>query len=165
MHRQLLAAVIAVYICAPAADAQKAAPGRKCTTAEIDTVQYGSAVYRDCEVEKPAKLKHEERPVYRLAAGVQCARVEMLFVVDTTGSVVTNSATLVSTTEPEYAILVLASLSKWRYEPARREKAAVSQLVLARHSLEGNKMVKFSVGPRRADDVPMPASGLSTPCK
>ena len=127
---------------------------RKCTPEVIDTVQFGSApIYRDCDVEKPAKLKHKEKPKYRLADGVPCARVEMLFVVDTSGKVVTGSASLVSTTEPEYALLVLASLDKWRFEPAKREKAPVPQLVLIEQKLSaGSVKVPFVVGRMTAAD-------------
>ena len=154
MHRPLLAAAIALTVSVQDADAQDAKSERKCTPAVIDSVQFGSApVYRDCDVDKPVKLKHEERPKYRLADGVQCARVEMLFVVDSSGKVVTGSATLVSTTEPEYAILLLASLDEWRFEPAKREKAPVAQVVLVEQKISASSAkVPFTVGRITAED-------------
>lgn len=164
MTRQLLLCLVAVVGTVANANAQDAGSKRKCTPAVIDTMHYAASVYRDCDVEKPAKLKHEERPDVRNATA-GCIQVDMLFIVDSTGKVVPGTASLQSTNEPDYALLVLASLGKWRYEPARREKAPVAQLVLARHSVQNRlKVVVSTTRPRITDRAP-PGGPQSIPCK
>ena len=168
MHRHLLLGIIALAAGTVSAGAQGAASKRNCTPAVIDTVRYGSVpINRDCDVEKPAKLKHDEEPSYRLPKDVQCVVVEMLFVVDSTGKVVTGSASVVTTNDPEYAELMVTSLPKWRYEPARKDKKPVAQLVWTRNP---RAATSFSVGrltdasERSRIDMPPPAQ-TPAPCK
>jgi hypothetical protein len=93
----------------------------------------GGPVYRDCAVDVRVKrLGDEIRPDYRPtpAAGQRsaCYAVELEFVVDTLGVPETRTARVIRKTDPEYATAVLATLSQWRYEPARLGNTRVRQI-------------------------------------
>ena len=128
---------------------------RPCHPEVVDTQQYGASVNRDCDTDRPAILTHEEQPPYRFPRNVSCGIVELSFIVDSSGIIMPSTAALISTNAPEYAMLVVASLSKWRYEPAMLNGKPVAQLVMVRHARPDDR-VPSSVDRAPARIPPIP---------
>ena len=138
----LLACTMLASLLLAAADAgaQAAADGGKCSVAEIDAARYGAGpVYRDCDVDRAAKLKKQSRPRADLPDDVPCAIAELEFAVDETGRPVEGTALVVETNLPALAEATARSLGEWRYEPAMKGGAAVRQAVRARVARSNEK--------------------------
>lgn len=145
----LLTALVAALVTATPGRAQSADASAECEPV-TDTLRFGTAaIYRECAVEKPAKLKKSSMPNFQPPSGLRCVRADIEFVVDSTGEVRKGSAKVVRTTSEEYATLLLETLNKWRYDPARVGKQAVSQLVTLRDAVsftDARGRVAYTVG-------------------
>ena len=104
-----------------------------------DTIYVGGGpVYRDCAVDVRAQRQGEEiRSDYRPSTNARsaCFSAELEFVVDTLGLPETRSARIVRTNNQDYATAVLATLPRWRYEPARLGNVHVRQIVQEKRSM------------------------------
>lgn len=164
--RYLLTALVAALVTAAPGHAQSTGASPGCE-AVSDTLRFGNAaVYRDCAVDKPAKLKKSPTPNFQPPSGLSCVRVDLEFVVDSTGEVRKGSAKVLRTTSEEYATLLLESLNKWRYDPARVGKQAVSQLVTTRDAIafaDARGRVAYTVGAGSSPPRPMELGIRGTP--
>jgi hypothetical protein len=116
------------------------APANREATCELVPAdsQYlvGGPVYHDCAVDQRARLRG--RAVYPdnfepqlplTEPGERCYRVDLQFVVDTSGAPELGTAQVVRTNHPECAEAVMATLPKWRFRPALRGGVPVRQIV------------------------------------
>lgn len=152
--------VVALVVCdalhASALSAQGVKNGRPCTPEVVDSTRYAvSPLYRNCDVDTPAKLKREGSPTYRFPQGIRCGIVELTFLVDTTGRVVPGSSSLIMFNDDRYAEVVVKDLKSWRYEPATLAGRPVTQLVFARHARKDDR-VPFVVGGNPVPPPPPP---------
>jgi len=117
-------------------------------------------VYRDCAVDRAAKLLTTDiRPDFRpTAARTACYSVDVEFVVDEAGRPEGGTARVIRTSEQAYADAVLATLNRWKYEPAVKQGAAVRQIV-AEHRAMASQVVVAPAGggrPSRSTTPPPP---------
>jgi hypothetical protein len=98
------------------------------------------SIYRDCEVDRPAKLKKDVKATFDFPRMLRCAIVEMEFAVDSSGLVVDSTARVLSSSNPEFAQLTRRTLSRWRYEPATKGGVAVQQVVRVRVARPDGRM-------------------------
>lgn len=135
MRRVLvLAAVVSI---AGSAAAQRKG-GRCAGEASDPSVGSPPAVFRDCEVDQPAKVSQRIRPAFEPAlagTGDGCYRTELEFVVDTAGRPEIAEVRVVSGNSPEFAAAVRAALPGLLYTPAVRDGRPVRQLARYRASL------------------------------
>jgi hypothetical protein len=94
-----------------------------------------SPVYRDCEVDTPAKVRGQPpRLSQDLLAGDSsqsgCLGTVLEFVVDSAGRVEPVTARVASADSPVLAQAILANLDRLRFTPARRAGQNVRQLVV-----------------------------------
>src|SRR5215218_5396816 len=107
-----------------------ASRGTACSLTQQDSVLlFQGPVYRACAVSPAAKLVPSSRQInYRPARPSNtCSSVEFEMVIDTLGRVESPTAHVVRTNDRDWADAVIASLSTWRYEPARLEGKPVRQ--------------------------------------
>ena len=127
--------ILGVMICfaAPLA-AQK--PKRRCTGEAPDSAAlHRGPVYRDCEVDRPARLRTVDLPLdYNPPTGglgaSRCLRAEFQFVVDTTGRAELATVRPGNSNDRGLENAVRGNLGQLRYEPARLAGARVRQLVV-----------------------------------
>ena len=157
-----IALIACAVLISSGAEAQAPSTDRTCSVDVIDTARYGAgSLYRDCDVDRPAKLKRSTRPVFNSTEGVRCAIVELEFAVDEEGRAIEATAVILSANVPEFGERTLRSLADWRYEPARKGGVAVRQVVRERVARK-NERAAFVVtqpGERRPAATPEP------PCK
>ena len=130
----LLIALIAgvVASCASASGKRSQA---SCALAPGDSVYLARGpVYRECAVEKRAKLidgsAHPDfQPSTPPAGGQECYRADVEFVVDATGTPETETAKVLKTNHPSYAESVLRAVGRWHYAPALLNGVPVRQIV------------------------------------
>jgi hypothetical protein len=150
------AIVLLTLLSTPLLAQESAARDRRCTGGAIDSAwTSGAPVYRDCDVERPARQRSMPRPSFVAPSGVECAIAEVEFVVDSLGRVEVATARVVSTNAPEFAARVLAGLDRARYAPAQREGREVRQLVVARVVRESGRR-PFVVSGNAAGGMPAP---------
>jgi TonB family protein len=101
------------------------------TTTPAVTVQSMLSLIPSDEVEEPATVLTAGRLRYppALEAAGLAGRVELEFVVDTTGRVEARSLTVLSTTAPEFVEAARAAVLDTRFSPARANGHSVRQLV------------------------------------
>lgn len=109
---------------------------RRCTGEVPDSalVSHGP-VYRDCDVDKPARLRTIDLPLdYNPTTGglgsSRCLRAELQFVVDTVGRVEPATVRPGNSNDRGLENALRGSLGQLRYEPARKAGAKVRQLVV-----------------------------------
>ena len=138
MRRMILTVIFGTFS-TPAAEAQQ--KSRECS---VDSAAFAthaaSGVFRDCDVDKPAKLRNPPTPSYRLPREQNCATATLEFVVDSSGFPDTTTASVIETDDRDFAAAVLKTLPRWRYEPAAHQGRRVSQLVRERRIMEGRRM-------------------------
>ena len=122
--------VTLVVACAGAANRTTPA-GPSCSLGGRDSVfAVGKPVYRDCAVERRARLTATVPPDYRPAVPrTGCYSVDVEFVVDTLGKPELATAQIVRTNDQAFADAVFATLGRWKYEPAMRGGTLVRQIV------------------------------------
>ncbi len=127
-----------------------------CTRIPIDTMQFGrSPIFRDCEVDKPARRTKQPGLSFTFPSSLHCAIADLEFIVAADGTPVAETARVLTTNEPRFGTSLLKSLPKWRYIPAQRGDSAVAQLVQEHVALSDGK-VPFVAGrsPSRLDELP-----------
>ena len=114
-------------------EAQKAK--RRCSGTAIDSLAPGERVYRDCEVDRVAKLRGaaprvQWTPTAPATGTPTCYRAEFEFVVDTLG--IPDPATIrrVSSSDASFELAVREQIDRMRYEPAQLAGRRVRQLVV-----------------------------------
>ncbi len=106
-----------------------------CEQVAADTARFGTQpVYRECAVNKPVKLRKVVERKFDADLGLTCAAATLEFVVDANGRANPTSARVLTTNAGEFAKLLIASLEKWRFNPAELDKQSVAQLVVMDHS-------------------------------
>ena len=109
---------------------------RRCTGEAPDSALLQSGpVYRDCEVDKPARLRTVDLPLdYNPTTGglgtTRCLRAEFQFVVDTIGRVEPATVRPGNSNDRGLENAVRGNLGQLRYEPARKDGAKVRQVVV-----------------------------------
>jgi len=146
--RALLVVIVLAVTTSPSAAQQRR--GGRCTGDAVDsTTMAMNAVYRDCDVDRTAKVSNTIRPVFQpdqsgLRAG--CFRTELEFVVDTTGRPEMGTVKRVSDNSPELTEAVKTALPGLRYEPAQRDGQPVRQIVRYKSSVAVRTVVSSSPG-------------------
>jgi hypothetical protein len=141
---------------APRGSQSKAA---SCPSAERDSVFAAAGpVYRDCAVDVRAKNLTRPRLDYRPTSPPRngaCYSAEIEFVVNAKGVPETNTARVVYTNDQGLAEATIASLSGWRYEPARLGDVPVRQIVTEKNSMSAMVvMVPQGSAPTRPNQRP-----------
>ncbi|MGQ0702223.1 MAG: hypothetical protein ACT4PM_03710 [Gemmatimonadales bacterium] len=113
---------------------------RKCSAELPPSHRVRGTVYRDCDVDRPARLRSEGRleftaPPSRTGGDWACEEAELTFVVDTAGKAELGTARVVATTSPEFAAAVVGFLPTLRYRPALLTGTPVRQVVAYRKTL------------------------------
>lgn len=150
---------LVLLFCVDAANlqAQPSAAPPVCSVAVVDSAWLTAGpVYRDCDVERPAVAKTMGRPSFAFPRELSCAIVELEFVVDSTGRPRPETARIISTNSTEYAERLLETLPRWRYAPARRAGAPVSQVVHVRHARPDERLPFVVAGQRPPPRPPRP---------
>ena len=105
----------------------------RCTGDATDSATMALApIYRDCEVDRPAKVRSQIRISFQPhTSGMEarCYKTEVEFVVDTAGHPEPDDVKVVSGNSPELAEAVQASLPTLRYDPAQLGGRPVRQRV------------------------------------
>lgn len=117
---------------------------RRCTGTAIDTLAPGPRVYRDCEVDRVARMRGTPSRLQWSPMGggslASCYRAKFEFVVDMLGMPVMATMTRISSTDSNFEQAVLAQIGTLRYEPAQLGGQRVRQLVV----YEGKAAVRGS---------------------
>ncbi len=96
-------------------------------------------VYRDCEVDRPARPRGGEPRLDFRSTGATpragCYVAEFQFIVDTVGAVEMNSVRPKATNDRDLEDAVTPVLSTIRFEPALLDKHPVRQLVLYKRTV------------------------------
>ena len=129
--RAVLLLLAATVLASPASTQQRR--GGRCTGDARDSTTMAMApVFRDCEVDRTAKVSKEVRPNFQpeqYGARSSCFRTELEFVVDTAGRPEMDAVKVVSDNSAELTEAVKQALPALRYEPAMRDGKPVRQLV------------------------------------
>lgn len=125
----LVIVVVSAGACASGGSARAA--GTTCDLRPADSLFLEAGpVYRDCAVDRPARpVGPEIKPDFADLPG--CQSVTLEFVVGPTGEPEIETARVESTNNEAFALAVLTTLPKWRYEPAQVDGAPVRQIVRA----------------------------------
>ena len=134
----LMTAAVAALCSACAA---RAAKPSACEPVPAEFALPGQTVYRDCSVDKKARPASLPSVPYNPSGGQTCARAVVDVVVDSAGLPVTPTARVVRTTDPSYALAVVASLDATRYEPAVKDGQRVPQLVRIEQAFSVGRIV------------------------
>lgn len=114
---------------------------RPCTGAVPDSLAPTvTPIYRDCDVDKPAKLKGQPRISYQpsTATGMprqNCMVAEFDFVVDTLGRPEMSTVHARPTNDRDLEDAVSAVLPQLRYEPAQLDNHPVRQVTMYRSTV------------------------------
>ena len=109
---------------------------RRCTGEVPDSaLLHLGPVYRDCDVDKPARLRTVDLPLdYNPTTGglgtSRCLRAEFQFVVDTIGRVEPATVRPGNSNDRGLENAVRGNLGQLRYEPAHKAGAKVRQVVV-----------------------------------
>lgn len=121
---------------------REASAGSPCVLTDSDMVSGVAPVYRECGVDRKARLTQNAPVDYRPAIVARspsqadmCYIAEVEFVVDTEGVPERPTIRLIRATDPAYGNAVLGTVSKWRYAPALKEDLPVRQLVRERRTM------------------------------
>lgn len=121
--------------------------GRSCAVATIDTTFAGlGPVYRDCDVDQPAKRMAVGGPPN--FSGVRprpCMSVDLEFVVDEHGRPIATPLRIVRATSDDFAQAMAATVPAWHYSPAIKDGHAVRQLVHA-HEMVQTRVQRVPMG-------------------
>lgn len=117
----------------------------------------GGPVYRDCAVDRRAKLLGS-LPAPNLELVTQptgtpaCWSAELQFVVDTAGEPEPTTVRVLRTSDPSFADAVIVTLPQWKYQPALKDGVAVRQIVRQKRTMSMQR-----VSARPGDVRPGPA--------
>ena len=158
-NRVVLAIVIASDACAGATTRAREA---SCILAPADSMYLARGpVYRDCAVDRRARLlttngRPQFQPPTPPLAGTACYSAQIEVVVDSAGVPELETVRVVRANDPAFADAVLASLPRWRYQPALKSGVAVRQVV------RETQTIAVEVVLVRAGETPRPRRAL--PC-
>lgn len=94
-------------------------------------------VYRDCAVTtKATMISTGIHPDFTPPRGTNCLSAEYEFVVTPAGLVDVASARLIKTNSQQYADAMKQMLSRLKYEPAKRDGAAVAQITTLKEAAQ-----------------------------
>ena len=155
--KALIACVAIVALLPAAAPAQgKDKQEKECAPVPEEFLSAGE-VFRDCAVDKKARVTRVPRLDFSSLAttgGAGCMTAEVDLVVDEQGAVVPGSARLVSTNDQRYARELMAAIYQTRYSPAKKGDVPVKQL----HRFEGKAQYRVvsSASPGSSSRRPPP---------
>jgi hypothetical protein len=116
----------------------RSGPSRGCGLRDGDsTLVAGAPLYRECAVDtKATNVTRGAGPFFRPPGPPRdgCHSAELQFVVDTNGVPEQRTARILRTNDRSYADAVVATLSAWRYHPARIKDRPVRQIVTEREA-------------------------------
>ena len=151
----LLPVAVAITACATGG-AKREAVAPACALRESDAPFItAGVVYRDCAVTRKARLVSEARPDFQPSPRTACYAVELEFVVDRTGKPEIQTARVTRANDQAFAQAVLATLARWKYEPAVRDGEPVRQIV-AEHRAAQSMVVVVPAGSSPAATRPPP---------
>lgn len=141
MHRSLplpsllLIAMVGLASACASGGTNGARADRRCTLRPTDSVfARGGSVYRDCAVDREARLiTRDIRPDYAAGRGCNSAVVE--FVVGTDGLPEVETVRTVRSTSTSFARSVIEIVPRLRYEPALADGVRVRQIVAEERSV------------------------------
>ena len=132
----LIALGIAAHACSK--PGQGPSPAR-CEPKQLDAAwRAAGPVYRECEVDRPARLLNPTVPTdYLPPANViqRCLTALIYVVVDTSGSPELSTVRVARTNAPEFARALMRRAPSWLFEPARKGAIAVRQVAAVGRSL------------------------------
>ena len=130
--RLVVLAGIAMVAAACASAGSTSARRVACSLGPRDSVFLaGSPVYRDCAVDRAARrFSSSVRPDFRPTTPRSgCYSADVEFVVDASGMPEIGTARVVRANDQGFADAVLATLTRWKYDPAVRDQRPVRQIV------------------------------------
>lgn len=156
-----LCALLAATIAAACSGSGSRARSTSCELASEDSVYLSAGpVFRNCAVDERARpmpstgrldFEPPRPPIVPRPGNRQCFSVELQFVVDTLGVPETRTVRVIRTNYLPMAEAVQAAVKDWRYQPARRDGAAVRQIVRERRELA---VAVVAVSPGQAPPTP-----------
>jgi hypothetical protein len=164
---QFVRALLLVSLFAMPAEAQKRKS--KCEGSPPDSIELaGGLVYRDCEVDRPAKVRGGQPRIAfsPRTSGIprsRCYVAEFQLVVDTLGNVELPTVRPHATNDPDLESAIVAEWSHLRFEPAQLAHVPVRQIVVYRR--EVGVMVRLTserVSSRPGSSAPPPPPSIST---
>lgn len=148
----VMAIVLIAIACASGSG--KSARRTDCDLLDRDSVFVLSGpAYRDCGVDRVARrLSSDIHPDFSpTARRSACYAADLEFVVDSAGVPETRTARIVRATDQTFAEAVVATLGRWKYDPAVRDQRRVRQIVTA-HEMVATRVVVVPAG------APVPSS-------
>lgn len=126
----------------------------RCTGTPVDPLVVAGPVYRDCDVDRPARLRGTApQPAWTPSSSEmvdgRCFRAEYQFVTDSLGVPDLTTLQAGSSNNLAYGEAVRATLGALRYEPALLEGRPVQQVVVYRQSV-AIRVSPSATGGRRA---------------
>jgi hypothetical protein len=110
-----------------------------CVPTRLDSAWLAAGtVYRDCDVDRPARLLNPTVPTnYLPPADViqRCLTALIYVVVDTHGTPELSTARIARTNAPEFARALLRTAQSWLFQPALKRGVPVRQVVAVGRSL------------------------------
>jgi hypothetical protein len=110
-----------------------------CVPTRLDSAWLvAGTVYRDCDVDRPARLLNPTVPTnYLPPADViqRCLTALIYVVVDTHGTPELSTARIARTNAPEFARALLRTAQSWLFQPALKRGVPVRQVVAVGRSL------------------------------
>ena len=111
---------------------------QSCRLRSSDTVfTRGGPVYRACGVERPAQRISDVAPAVARPNPRECYSAQIEFVVGPDGVPEAGTARTLKSSSTEFAHAVLATLPRWRYEPALLNGVPVRQIVTEEQGMQG----------------------------
>lgn len=149
-----IASLFAIALLATPSLAESQDKKRECSVDSATVTRFtGMAVFRDCDVDKPAKLRTPPRPQFDFGRSTseQCAAATFEMLIDSTGVVDTTSVLVSDANNPAFVAAVLKTLPRWRYTPAELGGRKVSQVVSERRTF-ANEVRRQSMIVTRTQD-------------
>jgi len=157
--------VLGLLVLVPA-EAAAQSPPPVCSGLPLESAWLAAGpVFRDCDVDKPAKRKGgepklDDRHFKELDPTFACKEIVLEFVVTADGLVDTTATRLISSDHQALTLAVRETLGVLRFEPATLNGEQVRQLVVYRRgATRGGGVQAFRVGRINPGGVSEPAPG------
>jgi hypothetical protein len=164
--RPVILAGIAMIAAACASAGGTSARRTACNLGPRDSVLLaGGPVYRDCAVDRAARrLTSNVHPDFRPTTPRSgCYSADVEFVVDASGMPEIGTARVVRANDQGFAGAVLATLTRWKYDPAVRDQRPVRQIVTSHEVMSMVVVVAPAGSPRHRGPLDR-ATGRRKPC-
>jgi hypothetical protein len=103
---------------------------RSCDPLPEEATRLAQPVYRVCEVDRKAETSFSPTTLqYTFSPGQTCGHVVVDVVVDSSGTLVRETAHVVRTTDPMLTEAILNTYQTGRYKPAQKDGKPVAQVV------------------------------------